>query len=149
VLITGRCSDDFDFVANDPFDTGGMVPTCRRSVVRGDTSSPDQWGTLTDWHVGLSCQTYLHPKHVIIMKVGDHGFMDEFSRPRPQIRKVDGRPVRTMLVYRLCRGMDIPEGVGVERAGDVHATMFPVMVETLRAATGRCCGLYMAHSYSP
>ena len=126
VLVTGKSSDQLDIIPNIPCDRKGLLPTCDKSLSRGDVPQAFQWSSLYSWHSGLSCQLHLMPKQVLFDRA-DQDFIQQFyDRSRPNIVKRGHDAYRTFLVYELKQGSIIPSDIGIEIDGDNHVCLYPI-----------------------
>ena len=131
VLVTGKSSDQFDIVANIPWDGKGLLTTCDKSLSRGDVPQAFQWNSLNSWHSGFSCQLHLIPKQVQCDRA-DQDFIQQFyDRSRPNIVKRGNGTYRIPLVYELKKGSIIPSDIGIEIDGDNHVCLYPLTPHAL------------------
>jgi len=86
----------------------------------------NQFQDLQIWHAGLSCQIMLKQRQSVLFDVYDKNFKDEFNDySRPQNKKIGDTKYRLFLVYELRKGSPIPDGIGIEKDGENHVSLYP------------------------
>ena len=126
VLVTGKSSDQLDIIPDIPWNGKGLLPTCDKSLSRGDVPQAFQWSSLYSWRSGLSCQLHFMPKQVLFDRA-DKDFIQQFyDRSRPNIVKRGHDTYRIVLVYELKKGSIIPSDIGIEIDGDNHVYLYPI-----------------------